>query len=159
MYERVAYSEEWDNVRNAPGDDGKPAYADSPDYGSKEFRTAIRQAAAQIPGFGGMVFRDKNTGQVLPLPSSTSRYFRPLRILRVEASEHMLKKEYVRDGNRQIIGSVTTGYSGGTSAVVRDENNQIVGRTSELFHTTRDKDGGLVSINSSDPGLLINRKK
>jgi hypothetical protein len=33
----------------------------------------------------------------------------------------MLKKDYVRDGNRKIIGSVTSGYSGGTSDVVRDD--------------------------------------
>ena len=70
-----------------------------------------------------------------------------------------LSKEYVRDGNRRIIGSVTTGYSGGTSTVVRDEQNEISGRTSDRFQTTRDADGGLVAINSSDPGLLINRKK
>ena len=71
----------------------------------------------------------------------------------------MLKKDYVRDGNRRIIGSVTTGYSGGTSVVVRDEHNEISGRTSDLFHTTRDGRGNLVSTNTSDPGLLINRKK
>ena len=70
----------------------------------------------------------------------------------------LLKKDYVRDGNRKIIGSVTSGYSD-TSAVVRDENGSIAGRSSERFQTTRDKDGGLVSINSSDPGLLIERKK
>jgi hypothetical protein len=69
-----------------------------------------------------------------------------------------LKKEYVRDGKRQIIGSVTSGFSD-TSAVVRDEDNQIAGRTSERFHTTRDEHGNLVSINSPDPGLLIGRKK
>ncbi len=70
----------------------------------------------------------------------------------------MLKKNYVRDGKNRIIASITSGYSD-TSSVVRDENNQIAGRTSERFQTTRDKDGGLVSINSHDPGLLINRKK
>jgi len=69
-----------------------------------------------------------------------------------------LKKDYIRDGKRQIIGSVTTGFSD-TSSVVRDENNEITGRTSERFHTTRDGHGNLVSINSPDPGLLINRKK
>jgi YD repeat-containing protein len=69
-----------------------------------------------------------------------------------------LKKEYVRDGKRRIIGSVTTGFSD-TSAVVRDENNQITGRTSERFHNTRDGHGNLVSINSPDPGLLIGRKQ
>jgi hypothetical protein len=70
-----------------------------------------------------------------------------------------LSKRFVRDGNRRIIGSITTGYSGGTSDVVRDEHNEITGRTSDLFHTTRDGNGNLVSINSADPGLLIRRKK
>jgi hypothetical protein len=69
-----------------------------------------------------------------------------------------LKKDYVRDGKRRIIGSVTSGFSD-TSAVVRDEKNQITGRTSEKFRTTRDNHGNLVSINSPDPGLLIGRKK
>jgi hypothetical protein len=69
-----------------------------------------------------------------------------------------LKKEYVRDGNRRLIGSVTTGYSD-TSSVVRDEENCITGRTSERFQTTRDADGKLVSTNSADPGFLIERKK
>jgi hypothetical protein len=69
-----------------------------------------------------------------------------------------LKKEYVRGGKRRIIGSVISGYSD-TSAVIRDEQNQIAGRTSERFHTTRDGHGNLVSTNSPDPGLLIGRKK
>jgi YD repeat-containing protein len=70
-----------------------------------------------------------------------------------------LNKEYVRNGKRQIIGSVTTGYSGGTSDVVRDEQNQITGRTSEQFQTTRDEHGELVSINTADAGLLIDTHK
>jgi hypothetical protein len=70
----------------------------------------------------------------------------------------MLKKDYVRDGNRRIIGSLTSGYSGGTSNIVRDEHNEISGRTSDLFNTVRDAHGNLVSINSSDPGLLIRKK-
>jgi hypothetical protein len=70
-----------------------------------------------------------------------------------------LSKKYVRDGNRKIIGSITSGFSGGTSDVVRDESNGIAGRTSDRFETTRDSNGRLVSINTSDPGLLINRKK
>jgi hypothetical protein len=69
-----------------------------------------------------------------------------------------LKKEYVRDGNRRIIGSVTSGFTD-ESSVVRDEHEHIVGRTSDRFHTTRDEHGNLVSINTSDPGLLINRKR
>jgi hypothetical protein len=69
-----------------------------------------------------------------------------------------LSKKYVRDGKNRIIGSITSGYSD-TSSVVRDGQEQIVGRTSERFNTVRDAHGNLVSINSSDPGLLIGRKK
>jgi hypothetical protein len=69
-----------------------------------------------------------------------------------------LSKKYVRDGKNRIIGSITSGYSD-TSSVVRDGQEQIVGRTSERFNTVRDAHGNLVSINSSDPGLLIERKK
>jgi hypothetical protein len=70
----------------------------------------------------------------------------------------MLKKDYVRDGNRKVIASITTGFAD-TTAVVRDEGNCITGRTNERFQTTRDAHGSVVSINSSDPGLLIGRKK
>jgi len=38
-----------------------------------------------------------------------------------------------------------------TSSVIRNEKNQIIGRTSEKFHTTRDNHGSLVSTNSPDP--------
>jgi len=69
----------------------------------------------------------------------------------------MLKKDFIRDGSRKIIGSVTSGYSD-TSAVVRDEGNGIAGRTSDRFRTPRDSHGNLVSANSSDPGLVIRRK-
>jgi len=70
----------------------------------------------------------------------------------------MLEKEYVRDGKRRIIGSVTSGFSD-ESATVRDEDNNLSGRTSERYDTTRDDHGKLVSINTADPGLLIGRKK
>jgi hypothetical protein len=69
----------------------------------------------------------------------------------------MLKKHYVRDANRRIIGSVTTGYSD-TSKTVRDDQNQIAGRTNERFGTTREAHGRLVSINLADLGLLIRKK-
>jgi hypothetical protein len=71
----------------------------------------------------------------------------------------MLKKKYVRDGEHRVVGSVTSGYEGAFESIVRDEREQIVGRTSERFGTTRDEDGGLVSTNTADPGLLIRRKK
>jgi hypothetical protein len=70
----------------------------------------------------------------------------------------MLKKDFIRDGNRKIVASVTTGYSD-SSSVVRDERNEITGRTNGQFQTTRDEHGKLVSTNSADPGLLIGRRK
>jgi hypothetical protein len=69
-----------------------------------------------------------------------------------------LKKEYIRDGKNRFIGSVTSGFAG-DSSVVRDERGKLLGHTSGQFHTTRDERGGLVSTNSADPDLLINRKK
>ena len=69
----------------------------------------------------------------------------------------MLKKDSVLDGNRKIIASVTTGFSDKTSTV-RDEQNRLTGRTNQRFNTTRDGQGKLVSINSADPGLLIQKK-
>jgi YD repeat-containing protein len=68
-----------------------------------------------------------------------------------------LKREFVRDGQKRIIGSVTTGYVGSFESIVRDEQNNITGSTSERFNTTRDEHGKLVSINSADPGLLIGK--
>ena len=69
-----------------------------------------------------------------------------------------LSKDYIRDGNRKIIASVTSGFSAETK-LVRDEGGEILGRTSERFHNSRDGDGKVVSVNTSDPGLLIKRKK
>ena len=70
-----------------------------------------------------------------------------------------LAKHYVRDGKRRIIGSITSGYVGSFETLVRDEHEHVVGWSSERFHTTRDEHGHLVSSDTSDPGLLINRKK
>ena len=70
----------------------------------------------------------------------------------------MLKKYLIRDGNRRIIGSVTTEYSD-SSSIVRDQRNQITRRTSERFNTVRDTHGNLVSTNSAAPGLVIGRKR
>jgi len=69
-----------------------------------------------------------------------------------------LHKEYVRDGQRRVIGSVTTGFTGAFDTIVRDQSGQYLGRTSERFDTTRDDHGKLVSSNTADPGLLIKRK-
>ena len=69
-----------------------------------------------------------------------------------------LEKKYIRGGNNEIIGSVTTGFHGSYSAVVRDKDNRITGYTSDDFHTTRRVDGSLVSVDTADPGLLIPKK-
>ena len=69
----------------------------------------------------------------------------------------MMKKDFIRDGKRKIIGSVTTGYSD-SSSIVRDDQNHIAGRTNGRFDTTRDSDGNLISTNVADPGLLIRKK-
>ncbi len=70
-----------------------------------------------------------------------------------------LKKEFIRDGQRRIIGSITTGYVGSFDSLVRDEHEHLIGRTSEKFGTTRDEHGRLVSINTADAGLLIGEHK
>ena len=61
-----------------------------------------------------------------------------------------LTRKYVRDGERKIIGSVTSGFPDGV-AVVRDEHNRYIGRTNERFETTRDAHEKLISTNSADP--------
>jgi len=70
-----------------------------------------------------------------------------------------LTKTYVRDSNRKIMGSVTTGFTGAFDTIVRDESGHTLGWSSEQFQTTRDEHGHLVSINTADPGLLIGRGK
>ena len=69
-----------------------------------------------------------------------------------------LEKEFIRDGKRRIIGSVTSGFSD-ESAVVRDEDSKLSGRTSERYDTTRDDHGNLVSIDHADAGLLLGKRK
>jgi YD repeat-containing protein len=65
-----------------------------------------------------------------------------------------LKISFIRDGNHQLIGSVTDGF-GAESAVVRDPQGRMLGRTSQQFKTTRDSSGRLVSTNTADAGLLL----
>jgi YD repeat-containing protein len=71
----------------------------------------------------------------------------------------MLKKVYVRDAENRLVGSITTGFEGSFEALVRDERGDVIGRTSERFGTTRDGRGNLVSTNTADAGLLIDREK
>ncbi len=66
----------------------------------------------------------------------------------------MLKKTAIRDGRNRVVGSTTTGYAAGTS-IVRDAEGRLLGKTSEQFHSTRDSQGKLISINTPDAGLLF----
>lgn len=68
----------------------------------------------------------------------------------------MLKVEYIRDGHNQIIGSKTSSLAGGVS-VARDREGRILGSSSDWFHTTRDKNGCLVSQNTADVDLLFRK--
>ena len=67
-----------------------------------------------------------------------------------------LKIDYIRKSGN-ILGSVTSGYSDG-STTVRDSTGRITGHASELFTTTRDAAGRLVSNTTASPGLLIKKK-
>jgi hypothetical protein len=94
---------------------------------------------------------------------STLRLFadRPLSFVRLEQHKEesmALERKFIRDRERKVIGSVTTGFPDGV-AVVRDKDNRYLGKTSERFETTRDEHGRLVSTNTVDPGLLIGKKK
>jgi YD repeat-containing protein len=66
----------------------------------------------------------------------------------------MLKRKVIRDGSNRVVGSVTTGYAAGTS-IVRDAEGHLLGKTSERFHSTRDAQGRIISINTPDAGLLF----
>ncbi len=66
----------------------------------------------------------------------------------------MLTKKFIRDGKNRLIGSVTTGFAGGSS-IVRDAEGRILGRTNDRFSNTRDSHGDLVSIDTPDAGLLF----
>jgi hypothetical protein len=67
-----------------------------------------------------------------------------------------MKKEYVRDGNRKIIASITSDYDDETQ-IVRDANNHIAGKVHHRFKNTRDAHGNFVSVDTADPGLLIEK--
>ncbi len=69
-----------------------------------------------------------------------------------------LERTVIRDGQHRILGSKTTGYTGAFDTIVRDENNHIIGWSSDKFQTTRDNHGNLGSIDTADPGLLLGDK-
>jgi hypothetical protein len=68
-----------------------------------------------------------------------------------------LKKEYIRDFQHRVLGSVTSGFATG-NVVVRDGDGRLLGRTNDRIQETRDSKGRIISSNAADPGLLIRTK-
>jgi hypothetical protein len=68
----------------------------------------------------------------------------------------MLKTEYIRDSKNQLIGTKTTGYASGDT-IARDPSGKLLGRANTTFRNTRDANGGIVSRNQADAGLLFRR--
>jgi hypothetical protein len=66
----------------------------------------------------------------------------------------MLKIEYVCDGKYQIIGKKTSDLAAG-GTVAHDSHGKILGRSNELFGTTRDAKGSLTSTNQADVNMLL----
>jgi hypothetical protein len=67
----------------------------------------------------------------------------------------MLKTEFLRDGQNQIIGNETHFENG--DVVARDRDGRILGRVSSTFRNTRNGDGKLVGRNADDAGLLFRK--
>jgi hypothetical protein len=68
----------------------------------------------------------------------------------------MLKTEYIRDKNNHLIGTTTTGFANGDTTA-RDRSGKLLGRANTTFRNTRDANGGIVSRNQADAGLLFRR--
>jgi hypothetical protein len=120
--------------------------------GSRKEVESDQESSVMAQNCDSRAMSAKYSSEFLPLS--------PHAIGRTEAGGNMpLSKEYVRDGKRRIIGSVTTGFTGAFDTIVRDESGDFLGRTSEKFQTIRDSKGKLDSINSADPGLLIGKRK
>jgi hypothetical protein len=69
MYDRSSHAMAWDRVRNSD-----PSFANLPAYGTKQFSTTLREAAARIPGFDEMQFTDQN-GKPLPPQQNAERKY------------------------------------------------------------------------------------
>ena len=76
------------------------------------------------------------------MPSS-SNIFAPLlpnlisRLVVIQGGNMPLTKTYVRNGNRTIIASITSGFSNNTE-IVRESDNHILGKVNHHFGNTRD---------------------
>jgi hypothetical protein len=69
MYDRSSHAMAWDRVRNSD-----PRFAELPAYGTKQFSSTLREAAARIPGFDDMQFTDQQ-GRPLPAQQNAERKY------------------------------------------------------------------------------------
>lgn len=69
MYDRSSHAMAWDRVRNSD-----PSFANLPAYGTKQFSSTLREAAARIPGFDEMQFTDQQ-GKPLPPQQNAERKY------------------------------------------------------------------------------------
>jgi hypothetical protein len=69
MYDRSSHAMAWDRVRNSD-----PSFANLPAYGTKQFSSTLREAAARIPGFDEMQFTDQQ-GRPLPAQQNAERKY------------------------------------------------------------------------------------
>jgi hypothetical protein len=61
----------------------------------------------------------------------------------------------IRDAQGRILGNATSFSNGHT--VARDRNGNVLGRSSQTFNNTRDRDDKLVSNNTADIWLLFRK--
>jgi len=93
---------------------------------------------------------------------SSSNIFAPLlpnlisRLVVIQGGNMPLTKTYVRNGNRTIIASITSGFSNNTE-IVRESTTTSLARSTTTL-ATHGMPGKLVSVDTADPGLLIKRK-
>ena len=69
MYDRSSHAMAWDRVRNSDA-----RFANLPAYGTKQFSTTLRAAAARIPGFDDMQFTDQQGRPLAPQQNAERKY-------------------------------------------------------------------------------------
>ncbi|MBV9179887.1 MAG: hypothetical protein JO356_01130 [Acidobacteria bacterium] len=95
MYERSAYAMAWDRVRNQ-----NPQYQSLPAYGSKEFSKALRDAAAQIPGFDEMQFTGRDGKPLSMMENASRKYSMLAQIASGQAVDPRLVRQAAEAGAR-----------------------------------------------------------
>jgi len=66
-----------------------------------------------------------------------------------------MKTSTIRDGQGRILGN-TASFSNGDT-VARDRSGKILGRSSETFNNTRDRDDRITRNNSADANSLFRK--